>query len=258
MDRVVNTFIQYKDMGGRERIRKTKRFNPETNLSDIKNWILTWWTRGRSFDLEIKDQHGKFVDLYEGYIDEYKPFDVAESTQPTTSTSLEIELRIVDMNGKILILILIFFTYLQIDDRPNLSTIGSQETSIGELSISMHLQHQGYENFFKTLNYSLYCLAASTSIAEQLNGDVQPLTSQNRFSSLCASDPIAIDEKKAGMQFTKDVNDIQRDQYTTDKTNAATHQRTGYFVRIQGDKKGLNEKARHRAVVPKLKVIMIW
>ncbi len=101
------------------------------------------------------------------------------------------------------------------------------------------------------------CLAVSTSIPEQPISHIQHVASQNRFFGLRAYDPITIDEKKEGIKFTKNVNDIQRDQYNSDKTSSGRKKRTGYYVRIQGDKKGLNEKARHMTVMPKLKVTMI-
>lgn len=95
------------------------------------------------------------------------------------------------------------------------------------------------------------------SIAEQPDRNVQQAVSLNRFLSPFASAPITIDEKEAGIQFTKNVNDIQRDQYATDETNAETRQQTGYLVTIQGDKKHLDDKAKHGTVRPKIKVIMI-
>jgi hypothetical protein len=112
MERVVNTFVQYKDTSSRERIKKTKQFDHQTNISKIKSWISTWWKRDHAFDLEIKDEEGKFVDFDDDYIIEYEPFHVSELTHPTISISSVVELRIVDMDGKIFILILIFFSFV--------------------------------------------------------------------------------------------------------------------------------------------------
>ncbi len=67
-----------------------------------------------------------------------------------------------------------------------------------------------------------------------------------------------MDQKKAGMEFTKNVNDIQRDQHVTDNTNAVTGEKTGNYVKIQGDKTDLEGTAKHASVNPKLKVLMIW
>jgi hypothetical protein len=66
-----------------------------------------------------------------------------------------------------------------------------------------------------------------------------------------------IDEEKAGMKFTKNVNDCQRDQYKSDKTKPVTNKKRGYFVRIQGDKTGLAQKDTYKTVFPKLKVTII-
>ncbi|CAF1316723.1 unnamed protein product [Rotaria sp. Silwood1] len=62
---------------------------------------------------------------------------------------------------------------------------------------------------------------ASRSFVEQTNSDTVQMVCQNCFSSLCTSDLIVINPNKAGMKFTKDVSDIQRDQYETDETKSS-------------------------------------
>jgi hypothetical protein len=113
---------------------------------------------------------------------------------------------------------------------------------------------RSFQTFHK---YFIYCFVAPTPIAEQPDIEIQREVSQNRSCSFCASGPIVIDEKKAEMKFTKNVNDIQRDQYQSDKTKLMPNTKPGYFVRIQGDKTGLAQKKTHKTVFPKLKVLMI-
>jgi len=108
MKNTVDTLVQYTDSSGRDRLKKTK-FNHQTNLSDVQKWISGWRTGTGTFELQIKDSHGRFVDFDDGYINDFRPFGVSEPTQPSTATSLEIELRIVDTDGKIFILSLSFF-----------------------------------------------------------------------------------------------------------------------------------------------------
>lgn len=111
MEQVVSTFIHYKDASGRPRIKKTKYFNHQTTLSDVKSSILKWWKGSSIFELEIKDPSEKFVDFDGEYIHENKPFDASKLTQ-MSSACLEIELRIIDTNSKNLITAFICITCL--------------------------------------------------------------------------------------------------------------------------------------------------
>lgn len=79
-------------------------------------------------------------------------------------------------------------------------------------------------------------------------------TSQNPSSSICASDTITIDEKNAVMMFKKNVNGIQRDQYQSDECKRKSGEKSGYHVRIQGDKSDLEGKQKCKSVCPNLRV----
>ena len=110
MKNVVDTCVQYRDLSGQPRTKTTRKFDHQTNLSIIKNWISGWWKGNRTFDLEIQDQHGGFVDFDDEYNDEYKPYNILlESIQPPESSHRPIKLRIVSTDGKILLFILTFF-----------------------------------------------------------------------------------------------------------------------------------------------------
>ena len=99
---------------------------------------------------------------------------------------------------------------------------------------------------------------APTSLAKQPTSAAPSVVHSNQYSSLSASGLIKIDYEEAGMTFKINVNDTQRDQYRTDKCKLGTREKTGCFVRVQGDKSGMNEKAIHGSVLPKIKVIIIF
>ncbi len=75
------------------------------------------------------------------------------------------------------------------------------------------------------------------------------------YINISTTDLITINKNEAGMEFTKNVNDIQRDQYVTDKTSGIKNQPTGYLTNIQGEKTNLSGNAVHKTVKPRLKVI---
>lgn len=99
MARAVHTYVEYTDTSGRPRTKKYPKFDHQTKLSDIQNWILEWWKGSHTFELEIKDPNGKFVDFDDEYLNQFKPFATIESPE-TSSTHLQVELRIIDNDGK--------------------------------------------------------------------------------------------------------------------------------------------------------------
>ena len=102
----------------------------------------------------------------------------------------------------------------------------------------------------------MYDLSVSTSISEQTS-DVSSAILQKQFSPFIAPHPITIDHMKKEVLLVKNVNNIQRDQYATDKMNAKSQEQTGYNVKIQRNKDDLNEKDKHRSLLPTFKVIII-
>ncbi len=105
----IDTLVRYKDSSGRERTKLTNRFRPHTQLTDINNWILSWWDNRRTYYILIKAKNGRYVDLDDNYIKDYEPFAAWDDTQSTTSESPVVDLQIIDNTGKIFALILIFF-----------------------------------------------------------------------------------------------------------------------------------------------------
>lgn len=99
----IEVFIEYKDASGTSRTKSTKRFNHQTKLSDIKKWIWSWRKVNSEYDLVIRDQHNRYVDFDDGYIEEYKPFDTAESPPPALEL---IELRIIEEKSKYMFFLL--------------------------------------------------------------------------------------------------------------------------------------------------------
>jgi hypothetical protein len=75
------------------------------------------------------------------------------------------------------------------------------------------------------------------------------------FSSpIYAVGPVTLNDKSPAMIFTRDLKNIQRDSYGTDRTNAATGEQTGYLSSMQADKSELEGNERHKSVKPMIKV----
>ena len=93
---VPSTLIHYKDSDKIERSKKVKhRFNAQTSILDIVDFILSWLWGDFAFDLQIKDPDlALLVDLDDHYFDEHKPF---VNQTITTST---VELTILETRGK--------------------------------------------------------------------------------------------------------------------------------------------------------------
>ncbi|CAF0855232.1 unnamed protein product [Adineta steineri] len=195
---VVDTLFCYKYSKGPTRTKKTGRFNAETHLIDIKNWISSWWKGHNDYHLEIKDHRGTLIDFDDQYIEEYRPFTISQEAQPISSAALVVELVIIEEH----------------DDTESVSTIISAESSNTTHTTTVYQQHH----------------EPSTSVAEQLNNDVQGAFSEKQFSSLCASGCIRINEMNTTMTFTKNVNNCQRDQYNSDQTNVSTNVPTGHYI----------------------------
>jgi hypothetical protein len=102
-------------------------------------------------------------------------------------------------------------------------------------------------------NHSNFFLIA-TSIAEQPDDERESVSTRILSSPICTLHHVTITDKNPAIGFTRDLNDTLRDQYGTDGTCAATGQKTGCLISIQGDKTGLEGNDRHRSVLPMLKV----
>jgi hypothetical protein len=107
MEKRTHTLVRYTDSDGRKRTRKTNQFGPRTHLVDITKWILLWWGKTCKIDIEINDPDSGFVDFDDPYITQYNPFDISKSAQASSSNLLVVELRIIQIRGKISELIII-------------------------------------------------------------------------------------------------------------------------------------------------------
>lgn len=75
------------------------------------------------------------------------------------------------------------------------------------------------------------------------------------YDSIKASDPIKIDKNEPALEFTRNVHDIQRDQYMTDSTET-NGKRNGNYVQLQGEKQDLQGHKKQASVKPHVKVIL--
>jgi hypothetical protein len=107
MEKTTHTLVRYTDLDGRERTKKTNQFGPRTHLVDITKWILSWWEKMCKIDIEINDPESGFVDFDDPYIAQYNPFDISKPIQARSSNLLVVELRIIEIRGKISELIII-------------------------------------------------------------------------------------------------------------------------------------------------------
>jgi hypothetical protein len=107
MEKTTHTLVRYTDLDGRERTKKTNQFGPRTHSVDITEWISSRWEKTCKIDIEIKDPDSGFVDFDDRYNAQYNPFDISKSTQASSSNSLVVELRIIEIRGKISELIII-------------------------------------------------------------------------------------------------------------------------------------------------------
>nr|ACD54629.1 unknown [Adineta vaga] len=218
VETTVHALFQYVDLNGRDRTKKTNQFNYQTRLDNILHWILTWW-KGRTIShIEIKDTSNHFVDFDEEYIKEQNPFFVSEST------------------------VILFRVIVTRDSTSESNRNAFQEPSDRTVS----------SRVFRKLP------EPSASISERSSAEIVEPAEENKFSFLSAPSAVKINDTNPFIIFTKNVNDKQRDQYETDKTKAATGDRRGCFVRIQGDKSGFNKNDTHKAVAPMIKVSVTY